>query len=914
MPAEGQPSRQAGSVAKRRKISLACEACRTRKARCNGAKPQCGNCVQRHERCVYKRTSAHLADTNEYIDSLLNRVADLEGEIQQSRDALSAASAMQLLGQSQPGTPSAGLGPILASDGRRRESHEALLLAAADTHQDPKSISPTNCIVDISSPVDGMGGNASSVDLPDMDEKFYGSSSSMSFMKQFYNMILRNGDTAAAPQTEVSGCRTTVNEPQQNSGSLPRPCFGGPESFSLMPRVLTDYLLDLYWNRSHHVYPFLHRATFMAAYEQLWAPASTQSIPQRPRLGLGGSDQCGYTSSVFHCALNAMMILGVQFSDLPLAQRNSLVATLTLKCKSQFDLDLFDDGSIHVIQTLLLLVQIFQFTTFPTRCWSTMGAACRLAQGLGLHLPDGQLHGHFEPVEIELRKRIWHACAMLDMIVSMTLGRPAMLHQSSGVALPTAIDDEYLDRNQPQPLDQVSYMEFFVESIKLDTTLSKILSRIYGQETDRLDTLCGYGSFDLLIELDRELAKFADQVPETLKWTYEDGEFLRRSPPLGQQTNILHARHLHLRILLFRPSLTQFCRLNSSSARFTSSKKDRSNASPASSLATSFAQCSSLTCVRSAIDLIDMTERQAATNESGAWWYSMFYIRTAAMVILLADVCAPVRESIGSATLASSWQKCRTTLRYKLPQETLVQTCLQTLEKMHEQVLTLRSISNPADLGLGSGIGIGHGQVSTEQQEGHYAPAEHPKRQWSVFQQPPRPVRVRDFGQSEDPMLRQDDLRPTLRLVDDCRHDFRGGAAVTETTTSFPHRAMLPLASVQVTREDAPSRGFPLPCTCCIASSLGAELPLKSIFLFEAFSNSTDSASISAGSARTFTNSTGIDPDFQGLGLDGTDVMIDARTEAQNIILTLVSIISYRNNRISIPTEWGCGGIFSVTG
>jgi hypothetical protein len=45
--------------AKRRKVPLACEACRDRKSRCDGARPMCSACMKRKTvtKCVYEAST-----------------------------------------------------------------------------------------------------------------------------------------------------------------------------------------------------------------------------------------------------------------------------------------------------------------------------------------------------------------------------------------------------------------------------------------------------------------------------------------------------------------------------------------------------------------------------------------------------------------------------------------------------------------------------------------------------------------------------------------------------------------------------------------------------------------------------------------------------------------------------------------
>lgn len=55
---------------RRRKIPLACEPCRERKSRCDGAKPICSGCHRRSlklEDCVYTLDNARTASKDEWV-------------------------------------------------------------------------------------------------------------------------------------------------------------------------------------------------------------------------------------------------------------------------------------------------------------------------------------------------------------------------------------------------------------------------------------------------------------------------------------------------------------------------------------------------------------------------------------------------------------------------------------------------------------------------------------------------------------------------------------------------------------------------------------------------------------------------------------------------------------------------------
>ena len=70
---------------KRQKLTTtACEPCRNRKIRCDGNKPTCEACAKRSQPCVYQATT-DVKHVNTYVDSLVQRVSQLEQELENAR-------------------------------------------------------------------------------------------------------------------------------------------------------------------------------------------------------------------------------------------------------------------------------------------------------------------------------------------------------------------------------------------------------------------------------------------------------------------------------------------------------------------------------------------------------------------------------------------------------------------------------------------------------------------------------------------------------------------------------------------------------------------------------------------------------------------------------------------------------------
>jgi hypothetical protein len=637
------------------KTTTACEPCRSRKIRCDGNKPSCEACLKRNQQCIYQATP-DVKSANAYVDSLVNRVSQLEHELNNARNTILRMST------APPPVAPTPLPPTLSPH--------------LDSNIDPRLCPDYGAAVARPGSVDAMGGDAGFDERPIDGQPFYGSSSAHGFTQQMYGSILQKDDTTGEPEIPID---PALMDPVANL-SAPTAPYSAPENFSLLPRELADRLMHLYWDRVHVLYPFLHKPSFKTAYEDLWKPKSQhhQHYKSSSGLGLGAAEEP--TSAVFHCALNAALALGMQFSDLPLSEKERLSAACLAKSKDLLKMDLFDDGNLSLVQTLLLLTQYFQSTNWPSKCWTSIGLACRLAQGLGLHVEKVRPSQHeLSPDEHEMRRRVWHGCVTLDIVVSMTLGRPAMLLGSKARSLPRPLEsgeESFLtmidDKTQPSSID------FFVETVKLYRIVGRILLNIY-RTNDEQDEKPGAAeeerNDDMTKELDDELTRFADSLPDTLKWQQPKGD-RAIADLLERQSHVLHVRFLHARILLFRPVFLSSCRSHSS--------KPGSNGT-AKYMSPSFEP------VPTAIELIDAVRAYSATEATGAWWYNVFYTRTAAMVILLAGACPPIFESLSEEAWQQAWTNCVEILTKNLPQYAPVKTCLKTLTALRNNVLRQRS-------------------------------------------------------------------------------------------------------------------------------------------------------------------------------------------------------------------------------
>ncbi|KAJ4152297.1 hypothetical protein NW754_004092 [Fusarium falciforme] len=348
---------------RRRKVTLACEPCRERKARCDGVKPLCSTCRRRSlgiEQCVYKVGNARTACSDDYTKALHERIRRLEQVCALhgiDPDALPDAPNEQPVNtQSQAQLDAIVMG---TSQGQTLTP----LSSAANEGMESSNNSRR---------VTAMGTTTVEEDIGqshDTTQSFYGSSSAASFLKE-----------ACGTVNPPLSCQTSINP--QVATSEPPSLYSGIEKLVLPPRPLADHLKERYFQQVYYLYPLFDKEAFEHAYESLWLPSGQASSPEEYRdLGLGEDA----TTIAFYSSLNAIFALGCIFSDLSTAAKTTAYEVFFNRSKQNIGLDLLDMNDLSAVQTLLLVALVLQGTPFPERCWNAVGVACRMAQGLGLH-------------------------------------------------------------------------------------------------------------------------------------------------------------------------------------------------------------------------------------------------------------------------------------------------------------------------------------------------------------------------------------------------------------------------------------------------------------------------------------------------------------------------------------------------
>ncbi|EEU35909.1 uncharacterized protein NECHADRAFT_35029 [Fusarium vanettenii 77-13-4] len=655
---------------RRRKVTLACEPCRERKARCDGVKPLCSTCRRRSlgiEQCVYKVGNARTACSDDYTKALHERIRHLEQACALhgiDPDALPDAPNDQPVNtQSQAELDAIVMG---TSQGQTLTPLSSAANEGMETSNDSRRVT-------------AMGTTTVAEDIGqshDTTQSFYGSSSAASFLKEACG-------TVNPPLSSQTSRNPQVTTPE------PPSLYSGIETLVLPPRSLADHLKERYFKQVYYLYPIFDKEAFEHAYESLWLPSGQATSPEKYRdLGLGGDA----TTIAFHSSLNSIFALGCIFSDLSTAAKTTAYEVFFNRSKQNIGLDLLDMNDLSAVQTLLLVALVLQGTPFPERCWNAVGVACRMAQGLGLHtMPkyDAQ-----ESRVWRIRRRTWHGCVVLD---TMTLGRPTMITNLPALAVPASMD---FNTQNAEGNEQIK-LQFQLETVRLSIILDSILSKVYQPWQCRLlhdeqslashaDTACQ--SMDTFVELQGRLQAFELSVASLLSWKTTlttDSVSPEVARILAMQRNVLHARFTYISLMLYRPVLTQL---------LSSDVSDDVDYD----LQSSFKRDGARACVRSAIRLINVVHDTFRTDATEAWWWNALCSRTlslcvsqltnavdactASLVLMTCRLCPSLWVTLDQSIVVESWEKCHAVLEAISPFSLSIRKSFDLLLKINQTI------------------------------------------------------------------------------------------------------------------------------------------------------------------------------------------------------------------------------------
>ena len=593
-----------GPPSKRRRVALACNACRTRKSRCNGERPKCSLCRNLGFDCQYEPTdsSTNVIVKKEYVSDFEARLKMVEDLLRRHDDLLTGhLSACS----TQPEHVSTSPQDDPASNSN--EHRDRIQLNASELQDLPAEETVT----------DGMAMSMSFED--EQGSAFFGPSANNSFTRSIIRAMashnLTQPKTLNVPESRSVVDGGILNYSRPPSPTSPEMPLGSMSNmYELPPLGEMEQLIRTYFLNTGLLFPFLHEPSFMETYNAF--KGSKFSKVRRTWLGL----------------LNVVLAMGSsmdpasKLSAGARAERSGVCYQRALNICASASVR---GANLDIVQYLLLASQYLQSTQKSSSTWTLHGLAVKGALALGLH--SNQTSHQFSPLEAEIRKRTWYGCILLDRVLSMTFGRPPCIPEDY-VRLPLA---------QPWPSSggsdlpgneyQTSSMEFFNASITLHRLIGTTIIKLYGHNLGH-DTIPQEAELiPGIFQLEQDLNRWTASLPSGLAMVVATGVPQSRSQHdriVTRFRTMLTLRYHNLNILIHRQLLCKSLDNLASPSAFASRNDSVSRRTKYSIDA----------CLKSAEETINvvheiLTDPSLGPYVLGAWWFTLFYVFNASLVV-----------------------------------------------------------------------------------------------------------------------------------------------------------------------------------------------------------------------------------------------------------------------------------------
>ncbi|EWZ84227.1 hypothetical protein FOWG_12041 [Fusarium oxysporum f. sp. lycopersici MN25] len=627
----------------RKRIAIACEECRSRKRKCDGAMPACSGCTKRMSVCVYTSEVEARAWHSAMVQSLRNRLEELEAAETSSQGPDQHAC------HNDPTVTTEVNHVDRQASSPDHEEHAVDVVTEEYPDQwettFPSGESGIDQALGASAPVEKSGHGFSPSELQRLEE----------LKRPIRQMIDQDENSnedllAVTPNQTLSSsgteahctCESVVHQTQ----------------WFLPLRRVADSLMSTYFSKIHRIYPVLHQGSFRALYDRLWESAGSNS--EQKVVNCSGLCKQRKRGLLYAAVLHAVFALASLFE--PGCPRRNATRADEFFSRTQ-DLNfldvLGDEVDTGLVQLGVLMGFYLQATERFSKCWNVTSLTIGLAQTMGLHLADAQAKKRgfittpLTQMDYEMRSRVWYGCVVLEREVTMCFGRQIMgPNVGKGPRLPEPIDDDRLSQVvgqwNIQPREQPSLLESYIQTIKLYDILNKVTTR---KEPHSLpsppSTDCQQSTattnFQNILDLDALLMEWRKALPGYLH--YEPGSSesscLENSSSDGlpilrdhlyYQAKRLYLRFLHVRMLILRPALDLLFEKQQTEPVV---RKGPLEVSVEDLVVSSIAS----QCVLSAQGLTSFLEDETQSKGCQAWWYNVRYLHCSASIMLLAQLC-----------------------------------------------------------------------------------------------------------------------------------------------------------------------------------------------------------------------------------------------------------------------------------
>ncbi|KAF1815538.1 hypothetical protein P152DRAFT_479458, partial [Eremomyces bilateralis CBS 781.70] len=484
-----------GSAAQQR-IAQACDRCRSKKIRCDGMRPSCTQCVNVGFECKTSDKLSRRAFPRGYTESLEDRVRSLETEVRDLKILLDEKDEkIDMLSRIHSHSHSPHIKPIQI----RSSSTPS---AAGQNTDEERAVEKEGTFKVNQSPV--------LVEDEHCESYFSGTSNSRTLIDAFKMKLQSSGKFCVDIHSKTFFPGTS------------NPSTISAEAMDPPPRLVSDQLVNIFFQEWAPLFPILHRPTFLSVYERFVA-GSEEDLDEK-----------------------SIAQLYLVFAIAALASENDLDLS-SFEKQWQDSLESFImDNDMATLQCLSLAQIYCLQTSDQSRLFKYKGLSVSLAQRLGLH--QSQKRFALGALSSETRKKVFWTIYTLDCIAAAQLGLPRALNDVDVFCeYPVDADDEYITEKGFLPTLPGEYTKLSsaLALFRLSRVLAKILAEVYPATTSYEISL------KTIARLSDELEAWLSDLAPHLRL-----QFVQDKPSthmISSRSPILSLAYNYMRFLLFRP-------------------------------------------------------------------------------------------------------------------------------------------------------------------------------------------------------------------------------------------------------------------------------------------------------------------------------------------------------------------------
>ncbi|KAF2102666.1 hypothetical protein NA57DRAFT_31927 [Rhizodiscina lignyota] len=485
-----------GSSAQSR-IAQACDRCRSKKIRCDGVRPSCTQCVNVGFECKTSDKLSRRAFPRGYTESLEERVRALEAEVRELKDLLDEKDEkIDMLSRIHSHSPQ-------SMQTSPRPS------VAATGSESPAEADKDNVFKVTQSPI--------LFDNEGSDGYFVGTSSGRALVDAFKNKVQETGKSLVEIRADAF-----FKAESKQTGSAPNKAT----IWRAPPRLLSDQLINIFFQEWAPIFPVLHRPTFLHLYEDY--TAAPESVTDKKSLA--------QLHLVFGIAALSNQTHNVEE-----------LASIERQWRAALDSFLMTD-SLVTLQCLTLAIIYCLQSADHSGLLKFKCLAVSLSQRLGLH--QSQKRFALGTLTSETRKKVFWTLYTLDCFSAAQIGLPKLMREDDvHCEYPVDADDEYVTEKGFLPTlpGESTKLSSALALFRATPVLAKVLKELYpASPTHDI-------SFKTLTSLADELDAWLDNLPAHLKL-----QFVQDKPSthvVNSRSPLLSLAYHYIRSLIHRPAV-----------------------------------------------------------------------------------------------------------------------------------------------------------------------------------------------------------------------------------------------------------------------------------------------------------------------------------------------------------------------